>query len=53
MANRSTLTIFIPQRERDKQLLERLQKLAEKRDRSVNYLAVQAIVEYLEREEGQ
>jgi len=31
--------------------VERLVALGEKRDRSVNYLVVQAIIEYLEREE--
>jgi predicted transcriptional regulator len=32
-------------------MVERLIKLGEKKDRSVNYLAVEAIVEYLAREE--
>jgi len=31
--------------------IERLIALGEKRDRSVNYLVVEAIVEYLKREE--
>lgn len=52
MADRASLTIFIPQRERDAQVRERLQKLARERDRSVNYLAVQAILQFLESEEG-
>jgi predicted transcriptional regulator len=32
--------------------VERLIKLAEGRDRSVNYLVVEAILQYLEKEEG-
>ena len=49
---RQTVTIYIPQKHRDQDVLKRLQKLAKQKDRSVNYLAVQALVEYLEREEG-
>lgn len=49
---RTTITIYLPQRHQDDQVLERLQQLATERDRSVNYLAVQALVEFLEREEG-
>ncbi|MFB6271977.1 MAG: hypothetical protein ABEL51_03680 [Salinibacter sp.] len=52
MASRATITIYLPQKHQDANVLERLRKLAEKRDRSVNYLAVQAILEYLAREEG-
>ncbi len=52
MAERATITIYLPQKHQESQVLERLQKLAKKRDRSVNYLAVQAILQYLEQEEG-
>jgi hypothetical protein len=45
------LSIYIPQQYRSKKPLERLHKVAQKRDRSMNYLAIQAIIEYLEREE--
>ncbi|HAF70445.1 TPA: hypothetical protein DCL37_03700 [Candidatus Acetothermia bacterium] len=31
--------------------MARLRKLAEKKDRSINYLVVQAIIQYLDREE--
>ena len=48
---RQTVTIYIPQKHRDQDVLTRLQKLAKAKDRSVNYLAVQAIEAYLEREE--
>lgn len=53
MANtRPTLTIYLPQKHQEANVLDRLQKLAEKKDRSVNYLAVQAILEYLEEAEA-
>lgn len=48
---RQTVTIYMPQKQRDKDVLGRLEKLAKERDRSVNYLAVQAILQFLEREE--
>ena len=46
------LSIYIPQRKMLEQPIERLIKLGEKRDRSVNYVAVEAILQYLEREEN-
>ena len=46
-----TLSIYFPKRAMEKKLVERLQKLSKERDRSVNYLVVEAIVEYLERKE--
>ena len=52
MAQRATLTIYVPQSKQQADLLARLQKLAKKQDRSVNYLAVQAILDYLERQES-
>jgi hypothetical protein len=45
------LSIYVPQKYRGKQPIERLTKLAKKRDRSVNYLVVQAILDFVEREE--
>ena len=45
------LSIYIPQSKIGKKPIERLIKLGEKRDRSVNYLVVNAIIEYLDREE--
>lgn len=44
------LSVYIPESKKDKKLVERLEKLADERDRSVNYLVVQAIIEYLKRE---
>lgn len=49
---RNTLTIYLPQKHQSKKVLERLQKLSKKLDRSVNYLAVQAILDYLDRQKG-
>lgn len=48
---RDQLSVYVPENKKDKKLVERLEKLAEERDRSVNYLVVQAISEYLEKEE--
>ena len=45
------LSIYIPQKQMKESPVERLKKLGEKKDRSVNYLVVKAIAEYLEREE--
>ena len=45
------LSIYVPQEKRAQQPIERLQKLAKKQDRSVNYLVVQALIEYVERQE--
>ena len=46
------LSIYIPQRKMEEKPVERLIKLGEKRDRSINYLVVDAILQYLDREEG-
>ena len=46
------LSIYIPQSKMAQNPVERLVKLGEKRDRSVNYLVVEAIMQYLKREEG-
>jgi predicted transcriptional regulator len=45
------LSIYISQKKMEERPVERLVKLGEKRDRSVNYLVVEAILEYLEGEE--
>ena len=44
------MSICIPQEKQKLRLVERLIKLGEKRDRSVNYLVVKAVLEYLDRE---
>jgi predicted transcriptional regulator len=45
------LSIYIPERKLVEQPVQRLMALGEKRDRSVNYLVVEAILQYLERQE--
>lgn len=45
------LSIYVPKRYLAKKPIERLQKIADKHDRSVNYLVVQAIIEFVDREE--
>ena len=45
------LSIYIPQSKQEQKPVERLIKLGAKLDRSVNYLVVEAIMEYLKREE--
>ena len=46
------LSIYVPKDKMKLKPIERLQKLAEDRDRSVNYMVVQAILDFVEREEG-
>jgi predicted HicB family RNase H-like nuclease len=46
------LSIYFPKRYQEQKPCQRLRKLAKKRDRSVNYLVIQALVQYLEQEEG-
>jgi predicted DNA-binding protein len=45
------LSIYIPQSKIAQKPVERLIKLSEKKDRSVNYLVVEAILRYLTEEE--
>ncbi len=49
--NLDKMSIYIPRTKIEKKPVERLIKLADKRDRSINYLVVEAILTYLEREE--
>ena len=54
MANKEILdklSIYIPQRKMEEKPVERLIRLGEKRDRSINYMVVDAILQYLDREE--
>ena len=44
------LSIYIPKGKLAEKPVERLMKLGKKKDRSVNYLVVEAIIEYLQRE---
>ena len=45
------LSIYIPQSKMGMKPVERLIALGKKRDRSVNYLVVEAILQYVDREE--
>lgn len=45
------LSIYIPQKKMAEKPVERLIHLSERRDRSINYLVVDAILQYLNREE--
>lgn len=47
----NTLSIYIPKSKMDEDPVARLTKLGKKRERSINYLVVEAILEYLKREE--
>jgi len=44
------LSIHVPQRKMEERPVERLMKLGAKKDRSINYLVVEATLEYLNRE---
>ena len=55
MARKETsdkLSIYIPQARLEKKPVERLIALGKKRDRSVNYLVVEAILSYLDKEKA-
>lgn len=45
------LSIYIPQKRMEEKPVERLMKLSKQVDRSINYLVVEAILEYLHRQE--
>ena len=45
------LSIYIPQKKMEEKPVQRLIRLSEKKDRSINYMVVEAILEYLKREE--
>ena len=45
------ISIYVPKSKLEQKPVERLLKLADAKDRSVNYLVVEAILEYLKAEE--
>ena len=54
MVTRSNaLSIYIPKSKANHRPLERLAKLAVEKDRSINYLIVDAILQYLDRREDE
>ena len=46
------LSIYVPKSKIDRRPVERLMAIGEKKDRSINYLVVEAILQYVDREEG-
>lgn len=46
------MSIYIPQSKMSQKPVQRLMKLADKKERSINYLVVEAILEYLDKGEG-
>jgi len=48
-----TLTIYIPRKLEDLRLRERLETVASREDRSLNYIILKAILAYLETEDGE
>lgn len=50
--NEDKVSIYISKPKREENLLARLRKIGAKKDRSVNYLVVEAIREYVEKNEG-
>ena len=46
------ISIVIPQSKMAQKPVQRLIRLGDKKERSVNYLVVEAILQYLKREEG-
>jgi len=50
--NLDKATIYIPARLRDEHLIERVMAIAEKEERSINYLMVCALREFVNREEA-
>jgi hypothetical protein len=49
--NVEKLSVYIPQNKLGQKPVERLIALGDKRDRSINYLVVEAILQYIQREE--
>jgi predicted transcriptional regulator len=45
------LSIYISQKKMEEKPVKRLIRLGNKRERSINYLVVEAIIQYLNREE--
>ncbi len=45
------ISIYVPKNRQKERPLERLQKMADQRDRSLNYMVVQAVLDYVKREE--
>ena len=46
------ISIYVPKDKHKEKPLERLYELGKKRDRSLNYMIIQAILDFLKKEEG-
>lgn len=51
MTDFTRISIYVPKDKQKQKPLERLYALGQQRDRSLNYMIVQAVLEYVEREE--
>jgi len=51
VSRENALSIYVPKKKAHHRPIERLSKLAEEKDRSVNYLIVDAILQYLDQME--
>ena len=49
--NTSNFTIYVPKARVEEKLIEQMQALAKKRDRSLSYVVIEAIEQYLQRGE--
>jgi len=49
--NFTRISIYVPQKEQKDNPLKRLHDIAKRQDRTLNYMVIQAILEYVEREE--
>ena len=47
------ITVYIPQEARDNDLVERLENIADEKDRSVNYLTIKAIEDFISKHEDE
>ena len=45
MVRRNQISVYVPEDKKDENLVKRLEKLAEEKDRSVNHMGVEAITE--------
>ena len=48
--SKHTISVYIPERAQAERVTERLKEIGRKRDRSLNYMVVEAILQYLDRE---
>jgi len=46
------ISIYVPLSKQPEKPFERLQKLGAKRDRTLNYMVIEAILDFVKREEG-